>query len=327
LKVAVVGAGIAGLATARTLKAAGLEVVVFEKSRIPGGRIATQHLDGFTFDIGATSIAPRGLAIEPVMLHELDTTDLVQVAKPIYVHASLRVSPGDPRSNAAHRYTYNKGNIQLPRMLAAELDVRYEQPVEELHRDGKAFRVRDETFDALVLTPPIPQTSALLWLLEESRPVANARYRSCISVQLGFERPLPELPYAALLDPEQRHPLTWLSVESQKCLNRAPAGGTALVVQMSPNYSFSFYRKHDEEIVEDVLLYLGRLYGPETLGAPVAHDVKRWRYSQPDSTAFFDSVNVPGERLLLAGDGLIGGRVESAYESGARAARLLLQGL
>jgi len=327
VRVAVVGAGIAGLAAARTLKASGVETVVYEKSRLPGGRIATQHLDGFTFDIGATSIAPRGLAIEPVMLQELDTTDLVLVAKPIYVHASLRVSPGDPRSNATHRYTYNQGNIHLPRMMAEDLDVRYEHSVEQLHREGNVFHVLEDRYDAVVLTPPIPQTSALLWSLEESRPVANARYRSCISVQLGFDRSLPELPYAALLDPEQRHPLTWLSVESQKCHGRAPEGGTALVVQMSPNYSFNFYRKHDAEIIGDALLYLGRLFGAETLGAPTAHDVKRWRYSQPDSTAFFDSVNEPGERLLLAGDGLIGGRVESAYESGARAARLLIQSL
>jgi renalase len=325
VRIGVVGAGISGLAAAHTLKKAGADVVVFEKSRAPGGRIATRRLDGFTFDTGATSIAPRGMSIEEVMLHELDTSDLIQIEKSIFVHTALRVSGGDIQRNAIPRYTYRSGNTRLAKLLAAGVEVRYEQSVSELQRVGSEFRVLGEAFDGVILTPPIPQTSTLLWTLGESRPVANARYRSCLSVLLGFAKDLPILPYHALLDPEQRHPLTFLSVESQKCPGRAPDGGTALVAQMSPGYSFNFYRKHDQEIVDDVLVYLGRLYGEDALGDPVVQDVKRWKYSQPDSVAMFESVNEEAHRLVIAGDGVIGGRVESAYESGVRAARLLLE--
>ncbi len=326
MRVGVVGAGISGLAAARFLTQGGHQVVVFEKSRGLGGRIATRRIGDFTFDTGATSIAPRGMSIEKVMLEELSTADLVPVTKPIYLHSSLRVMAGDGSKNAVPRYTYRGGNTKLPKLMAATLNVRLETPVEELCRDGKGYRIRDEVFDALVLTPPIPQTSALLWSLEESRAVANARYRSCLSVLLGFERELPALPYHALLDPEQRHPLTWLSIESQKCPDRAPAGGTALVAQMSPPYSFNFYRQDNDEIVRDVLVYLGRLFGEDRLGKPVVQDVKRWKYSQPDSVAMFDAVNEPGTRMVIAGDGLTGGRVENAFESGVKAARLLIEG-
>lgn len=325
MRIGVVGAGISGLAAAHTLKKAGADVVVFEKSRSPGGRIATRRLEGFTFDTGATSIAPRGMAIEQVMLHELDMSELLEIEKSIYIHSSLRVSSGDVQRNAIPRYTYRSGNTRLAKLLAEGIDVRYEQSVTELLKVGKEFRVLGEGFDGLVITPPIPQTSTLLWTLGESRPVANARYRSCLSVLLGFGKELPTLPYHALLDPDQRHPLTFMSVESQKCPGRAPEGGTALVAQMSPGYSFNFYRKDDEEIVDDVLVYLGRLYGEDALGDPVVQDVKRWKYSQPDSVAMFESVNEDAHRLVLAGDGVTGGRVESAYESGVRAARLLLE--
>jgi predicted NAD/FAD-dependent oxidoreductase len=45
--IAVVGAGIAGLLLARELKARGAEVVVFEKSRGLGGRMATKRVGGW----------------------------------------------------------------------------------------------------------------------------------------------------------------------------------------------------------------------------------------------------------------------------------------
>ncbi len=52
-KVAVVGAGIAGLACAYSLQQKGYEVVVFEKEEIVGGRMTSRTKDGFIFDLGA----------------------------------------------------------------------------------------------------------------------------------------------------------------------------------------------------------------------------------------------------------------------------------
>jgi len=52
-RVAVVGAGIAGITAARTLAQAGWHVIVFEKSRGAGGRIATRRTEWGGFDHGA----------------------------------------------------------------------------------------------------------------------------------------------------------------------------------------------------------------------------------------------------------------------------------
>ena len=52
-KVAVVGAGIAGLSAAYELQKAGLDVTVFESSSIAGGRMQSIKKDGWTFDSGA----------------------------------------------------------------------------------------------------------------------------------------------------------------------------------------------------------------------------------------------------------------------------------
>lgn len=51
-RVVVVGAGLAGLACASTLHAAGHEVVVLEASDGVGGRVRTDHVDGFLLDRG-----------------------------------------------------------------------------------------------------------------------------------------------------------------------------------------------------------------------------------------------------------------------------------
>ncbi|MGW7350356.1 FAD-dependent oxidoreductase [Streptomyces sp. NPDC054784] len=50
--VVIVGAGLAGLAAAHHLTGAGLEVVVLEAEREVGGRMATDHVDGFRLDRG-----------------------------------------------------------------------------------------------------------------------------------------------------------------------------------------------------------------------------------------------------------------------------------
>jgi len=52
-RIAVIGAGIAGLACAYNLKQAGHEVTVYEKNTHVGGRMSSRTKDGFIFDLGA----------------------------------------------------------------------------------------------------------------------------------------------------------------------------------------------------------------------------------------------------------------------------------
>jgi predicted NAD/FAD-dependent oxidoreductase len=324
-RVAIVGAGISGLSAARALTAAESEVVLFEKSRGPGGRVATRRESGFVWDTGATSIAPRGRAIERVMLEELPTDDLVRVERPIYVHSGLRMAPGS-RDRLGARYTYRSGNRTLAKLLAAGLDLRLETTVERIERSGDRFRIEGEIFDAVILTPPVPQTALLLWGLDESRPLAAATYRACLSINLGFHAPPPDVPYHALIDADRTHPLLWLSIESLKAPDRAPEGGCAFGLQLSPSFSVEHYRTSDADLVEIAVEFLERLYG-DAYAVPAASTIMRWKYSQPIGVANFDEVNPPGSRLLIASDGLLGGHVEEAFEGGRMASERLLEAL
>jgi phytoene desaturase len=53
-RIAIVGAGMGGLAAAIRLRLMGFDVEIFEKNGQPGGRVGRLREDGFTFDTGPT---------------------------------------------------------------------------------------------------------------------------------------------------------------------------------------------------------------------------------------------------------------------------------
>lgn len=324
-RVAIIGAGMAGIAAARKLRDQGHACVLFEKSRGLGGRAATRRLEGYTFDTGATSLAADGHAIAQAALKDIATDDLVLIEKPIYVHEFLRVRPGDPQRNATNRYCWRQGMTQLSKLLTHDLEVRLEQRVEKFEAKNGGFRVGNEDFDGLIITAPLPQALELCAASDVIRPGGNCFYRPCLSVLLGFDQPV-DVPYFALIDPTGRSTLTWLSIESTKSPDRAPEGHTAIVAQLSPSYSQWHYDEPDALITQDTVVDIMRLYG-ESFAKPIVAEVKRWRYSQPERTSRFQSVNPARERLILTGDGVIGGRMEMAWDAGETAAAALVEAL
>ena len=59
-QIAVIGAGIAGLAAAQRLKKPELGITLFEKSRGLGGRMATRRVEDLQFDHGAQYFTAKG---------------------------------------------------------------------------------------------------------------------------------------------------------------------------------------------------------------------------------------------------------------------------
>lgn len=322
MRVGVVGAGIAGLAASRALRQNGCDVTVFESSDHVGGRCATTSIDGYTFDTGATSIVPRGRPVEQAMLKELDATGLVTIDSPVYTHDGRRVFLGTGVTPTT-RYCYTHGIATLARLLAEGTTIETGRRVETIAtpKDG-GYSVLDRTFEALVIAVPTDEATRLAATAGEQRTANNTRYRSCVSVLFGFERET-KAPYHAIVAEESVHPMHWMSIENLKVPGRAPAGCTALVVQLGPKYSKWNFEAQDDSIYEDALVDVERVLGPGYRD-PAVKSVVRWRQSQPDSVSGFESVNPPGTRLVIAGDGLEGGRIEHAFDSGLKAARMLL---
>ncbi len=324
MKVAVIGAGVAGLAAGRKLQELGHQVVVFEASSQVGGRTATRRVGAFVFDSGATSIAPRGRPLE-AWLHENLGDKLRVIDLPVFVHDGSHGFSGDAFKNATKRYCFDDGVAVLPEALEQGLEVRRDTKVARIESAGEGFAIDQEEFDVVVAAATIPETNAILAESQIRRSLDYVRYRPCISVLLGFEVEL-RTPYFALVDPEAGQQLQWISLESNKSNGRAPEGCSAIVAQLGAAASQWRADHADEDIVRATVLDLDRIF-PEKLGKPVVAEVVRWRYSQPESTATFGVVNRPGARLVVASDGLMGGRVEFAYDMGIEAARHIHEGL
>jgi oxygen-dependent protoporphyrinogen oxidase len=102
--VAVVGAGIAGLAAAHRLKRQGARVVVYECSGRTGGSILTETRDGYTAELGPTSLATPAPEVR-ALFAELGL-------EPRLVHSS---------PEARHRYVVRRGKLLPLPMSPPEL--------------------------------------------------------------------------------------------------------------------------------------------------------------------------------------------------------------
>ena len=111
--VAIVGAGMAGLTCARLLKESGYSVVLLEKSRGPGGRVATRRAHGTRIDHGLPFFWDQGPLTRQLIADAIDAN----VLQPW------------PRERAT--YCHPEGNSEIGPFLARDIDVRLQHHVEK----------------------------------------------------------------------------------------------------------------------------------------------------------------------------------------------------
>lgn len=94
--IVVIGAGLAGLSAAITLEEAGRQVILVESADCPGGRVATDLIDGFLCDRGFQLINARYPEI--LALKVIDEIDFLPAPRVVEVSlGEKRISLGDPR--------------------------------------------------------------------------------------------------------------------------------------------------------------------------------------------------------------------------------------
>ena len=343
MRVAIIGAGMAGLAAAKRLSESGHEVTLFEKSKGIGGRVATRRLNGCVFDHGAQVIKSADSTLAHLMQNDLDTTDLIQVLAPTCLYrAKGEIVPSDPARQAEKKFTYRYGLTTLPKLILNSisctlvLETRIGR-MEETTEEVKLWDENDNTlgnFDSVILTAPAPQSADLLssslTLNEKSKQnrieaLRSVVYNPCLTVLLGYDKAAPPPPAYALLAEDRTTPLLWLAFEETKAPERAPDGEKLLIAQLGPAYSKEHYGLSEKIIYKETLGFLRENLG-ESYARPLWHGVKRWRYSQPHGMVSFETVNAESGRILVCGDALRpeNGRVHQAYESGLEAASRLI---
>lgn len=317
--VAVVGAGLSGLACAGALQAAGWAVRVFDKSRGPSGRMSTRLGDGWQCDHGAQYFTAR----DPRFRAELARWQAAGVAAPW--QPRLRVvgdEAGHGSDAALQRFVGTPGMRspgawllgQLPHTLgftASGLDGQdgWRLASEEAHADPGRF-------DAVVLALPAPQAARLLAAPAPSLAelAQGARMRGCWALMLRYAAPI-DLPFDAAF--VNRGPLRWVARDSSK--PGRPAGETWLL-HATPEWSEAHLEDAPEAVAPVLLEAFAGLGAPH----PAAWTAHRWRYADTASPLQSGCCWDAGRRIGLCGDWLHGGRVEGAWLSGLQLAQRML---
>ncbi|MBX3162452.1 MAG: protoporphyrinogen oxidase [Deltaproteobacteria bacterium] len=119
MRVAVVGGGLGGLAAARTLRSAGVDVHVFEASPRAGGVLGTSSSDGYVREHAASSFLGGPARGALALCKELGVA--VERASPkarrrwIYIDGKLRALPQDPVSLVRSDLLTWRGKLDLLR--------------------------------------------------------------------------------------------------------------------------------------------------------------------------------------------------------------------
>ena len=101
-KIAVVGAGVGGLATAIRLQKQGYHVEIYEKESTPGGKMNQIEMDGYTFDLGPTIVMMPQLYKELFEFCNRNPDDYIPMVRldPMYtVYFKDHPTPPVPVSN------------------------------------------------------------------------------------------------------------------------------------------------------------------------------------------------------------------------------------
>ncbi len=339
--VAIIGAGLSGLAAAHTLRDAGCTVTLFEKNRGVGGRVATRKRNDFIYDHGAQYFKGGSELSTEWITKKFPTPDLIDIAKPVWVFDGAgHIKEGDPQQNKDPKWSYRSGFTSFARRMAEGLDVRLEMLIGRVQQTSIGWNIFDSNnehhgrFDQLLITIPATQAIGLieasLFANEQGKAISEqlgkAAYNPLISVMLGY-KPTPRTrPYYALVNTDKEHAISWLAWEHEKARERTPEGTGLFIAQMSPQYSKAHQETQHTILFQDVAQRVSTLID-EQLSPPIFTDVQYWRYALPSQKADADTLFATTLPLGLAfcGDAFVGGRAHLALEDGVRAAQRLLQ--
>jgi renalase len=318
-RVAVIGAGVAGLACARALGEHGFRVRVFEQEDHPGGRLATRKLDAVSFDHGVQYFTTQDHRFEPVV-RAWQSAGIVARWSARTVVLGGR-GQGEEVGSIA-RYVGVPNMHAVATHMARGLDVRLKSQVHRIERRSAGWallgpqeaQLDEALFDRVVLAVPSAIAGRLVG--EDSdlaQRAATPSWDSCWAVMIALARPSGIDFDAAFVSDDPI--LGWAARESSKP-SRAPLRGAveSWILHAHPAWSRAYLELEPSEASRWVQRAFAARVGRPLM--PVAVAAHRWRLALP--------VNPLAERFLfddslgvgLAGDWCGGPRVEGAYLSG-----------
>lgn len=306
MTIAIIGAGMAGLACAEALTATGRAVVLFDKGRGPGGRMSTRRMETplgtVAFDHGAQYFTARDAGFA----RRVAAWQAQGVVAPWPV-AGTDAFVGTPAMNAPIR------------AMAERLEVRWAHRIERMIHTSEGWQLIGEGvdaagFEAVVVAVPAEQVADLIGAHD---PAIAARARvtvsaPCWTVMAAFDRRVP-ITTDALRD---TGPIGWAARNSAK---PGRTGPEAWVVQGGPDWSRDHLEAAADSVIDGLMTALADA-AKAPMPSPVAVTAHRWRYAKSGNDGGGACWNA-GLALGVCGDWLAGPRVEAAWMSGTALAR------
>jgi predicted NAD/FAD-dependent oxidoreductase len=323
IDVAVIGAGMAGLVCAQQLRQAGYSVLVVEKSRGLGGRVATRRLQDTCADHGACYLKPKGELLGQFVKLLCDRQIVKTWADEI---------------NSSPRYIAPAGMSAIAKFLAQGLDVLLNQRVIAINpTPEKTWQITLESSDetitakALVVAIPAPQALMLLEPLGEDllgteflNNLRSVEFAACISAIAGYpidSQLLPDWTAQTFVD---NPVLGWIGLDSSKRHNPQQP---VFVVQSSASFAQLHLETADlQPVAQEMLQQAAQSLGLPWLKTPEWMQVHRWRYAFPShpwqETVLSANTSLP---LVCCGDWCGGNLIEGAMLSGIAASEQINQ--
>lgn len=319
-RVAIIGAGIAGLTVARKLQLLETDCTLFEKSRGPGGRMSSKRIPDSSADIGAQFFTVRNPAFGR-FLNQYAGEDSYGLWRGLF-----RFQGADnvwQNMRPAERYVGTPRMTAITRALSEGLDLKAGVRIASLSREesesGNGWLLTDTKgnsqgfFNTVLVTAPPAQTRELLDAsglerLSGDLSIEISRMQACWTVVVHF-------PEGAAAGADAFMPnspvLHWAANNSSKPDRNDK--GEWWVLHSDPDWS----DEHTETAPEDVIATMLAEFR-ETCGVTAGHGEivhHRWLYARPRARTGPGHLWFAEQGIAIAGDWLEGGRVEGAFNS------------
>ena len=292
-RVAVVGAGLSGVACAHELSRHGIAVDVFERGRAPGGRMASPQLHGRRVDVGAAYFTAK----EPDFVAEVERWTAAGLVRDWTDTLDVFSADGHRQTSGPTRYAAPDGLRSLVRL-------------EGIGFDRTVGSLDEFDHDAVVLAMPDPQAARL------APDAADwVTYEPVIAVAAGWTTRCWPIEAAAFVNDDAD--ITTVADDG----SRRGDGAPVLVVHTTARLAGAHVDRPDD-VVAPVLAALRRIL--DVGAAPEWTHAHRWTFAKPVGTHGDDAFGlstVAGRPLGVCGDAWCPSgapRIESAWLSGQR---------
>lgn len=319
-KVAVIGAGVAGLACARVLRRSGFFVEMFEQDRIIGGRMATTRLGLTSFDHGAQYVTARGQSFR---------TYLDELVSAAYAKRwSPKTSSGDNAVQMMPWFVGTPGMSSLVRPLAEGIRINTDRRVHAIRRGDKGWTLwfEDEShigpFYAVAVAIPAPAAKLLVGRIDDlAGPLERVRFSPCWAVLVRLEERV--LPTQDVFS-DMNEIVRWVARNNGK--PSRSVRGDHVVIHASPGWSRETEDVEPEVVASEMWNEVSNILGLPPI-RPAQLSAHLWRYGLVDQPLGETHLFSSPHRVGIAGDWCFGRMAEHAFESGLRLGKAIVDTL